>query len=254
MKKKLFCVSDIHGHATILKNSLKEAGFEIGNKDHLLICLGDYFDRGEESLEVYNFLKDLKDQVICLYGNHEEFTESFLQGPVTAFNFLNNGFNKTIDSFLEQTRAFEMYVITHNADFSDKIWYEFQEKARKEINKKHPELLSWLQSMPYYFETKNYIFTHGTIDSQAVDFRKPNLSWRELIWASPADFTQNFDNINKTLVVGHINTGMLRERYYNGNKDDNSIFTRPDGKVIGLDACTILTEKINVLVIEDELI
>ena len=60
MKKKLFICSDIHGHATILKEELNKAGFEIGNEQHLLICLGDYFERGDESLEVYEFLKSFQ--------------------------------------------------------------------------------------------------------------------------------------------------------------------------------------------------
>ena len=254
MKKKIFACSDIHGHATILKESLKQAGFEVGNKNHLLVCLGDYFDRGEESLEAFQFLKSLGDQVVCLYGNHEEFTEKFLEGPVSTFNFIYNGFNKTLDSFLQQTRAFETYSIIKNEDFSDDLWYEFTSKSRKKINENFPDLISWIKSMPYYFETKNYIFTHGTLDGKAQDWKNPNCSWKELTWAKPYDFTQDFKNIDKTLVLGHINTGMIREQYYNEDGDNNDIFIRPDGKVIGLDTCTILTKKINILVIEDELI
>jgi predicted phosphodiesterase len=43
--KKIFVVSDIHGHCTLLQKALERAGFDDANEDHLLICCGDYFDR-----------------------------------------------------------------------------------------------------------------------------------------------------------------------------------------------------------------
>ena len=42
--KNIFAVSDIHGHATLLKEALTQAGFDRKNPDHLLVCCGDYFD------------------------------------------------------------------------------------------------------------------------------------------------------------------------------------------------------------------
>ena len=253
MKKKLFVCSDIHGHASILRDSLKEAGFEKGNKKHLLICLGDYFERGDESAEVYEYLKSLGDQAICLYGNHEKFLQDFLEGPTTMFNYIYNGFDKTLDSFLGRTAAYPTYLLLHKAEGND-LWYPFTKEAKDEINVTYPNLLKWVKERPYYFETKKYIFTHGMIDGECEDWHKPNIPWKECIWAKPRDFLNDIKNTDKKVVVGHINTGLIREMFYNGDGKDNSIFERPDGKVIGLDTCTILTKKINILVIEDELI
>ena len=39
-------MSDIHGHYTLLKEALDQAGFEKNNDEHLLICCCDCFDRG----------------------------------------------------------------------------------------------------------------------------------------------------------------------------------------------------------------
>lgn len=253
MKKKIFVFSDSHGHCNLLKDELKSAGFEEGNKDHLLIGCGDYFERGTESLETYLWLKSLKDQVICLYGNHEKFLEEFLEGPVSMFNFRYNGFDKTLDSFLEQTASFPMYMIYHENEEGD-LWYKYAKESRDEINKNYPELLGWLKNLPFYFETKNYIFTHGTIDGQCEDWHNPIIPWSELVWAKPIDFIKNINNTDKTLVVGHINTGLIRKDFYKGDEHDNSIFVRPDNRVIGLDSCTILSKHINILVIEDELL
>ena len=41
-RKKIFVVSDVHGHYTLLKEALEKAGFQNENKNHLLVCCGDY--------------------------------------------------------------------------------------------------------------------------------------------------------------------------------------------------------------------
>ena len=58
--KKIFVVSDIHGHCTLLQKALERAGFDDANEDHLLICCGDYFDRGTENAEVMKFFEKEK--------------------------------------------------------------------------------------------------------------------------------------------------------------------------------------------------
>lgn len=69
---KYFCVSDIHSFYTPLKKALKQAGFRKSNKDHCLVVCGDIFDRGEETVQVYEFLKSLpKNRCILIKGNHE---------------------------------------------------------------------------------------------------------------------------------------------------------------------------------------
>ena len=206
-----------------------------------------------EKSEVYEYLKSLGDQAICLYGNHDKFLQDFLEGPTTMFNYIYNGFDKTLDSFLGQTAAYPMYLLLHKAEGND-LWHSFAKEAKDEINVTYPDLLKWVKERPYYFETKNYIFTHGMIDGECEDWHNPNIPWKECIWAKPKDFLNDIKNTDKKVVVGHINTGLIREMFYNGDGKDNSIFERPDGKVIGLDTCTILTKKINILVIEDELI
>ena len=63
MRKKIFVVSDIHGHCTELKNALEKAGFISGDETHLLIACGDYFDRGSESRLVLEYLNGKSFQV-----------------------------------------------------------------------------------------------------------------------------------------------------------------------------------------------
>lgn len=60
MRKQIFAVSDVHGYFEQMKNALDEAGYECENDAHLLVCCGDYFDRGSENLKVLQFLERVK--------------------------------------------------------------------------------------------------------------------------------------------------------------------------------------------------
>ena len=98
-KKKLFVVSDIHGHYTLLKEELDKAGFDNENTEHLLICCGDYFDRGSENLEVLKFFERLKHKVL-LRGNHEDLLLKLLQtGRVLPHNYINGTMQTLTDFF-----------------------------------------------------------------------------------------------------------------------------------------------------------
>lgn len=56
---KYFVVSDIHSFANELIGSLRYAGFQKRNKDHTLIVCGDVFDRGPDSVGVYNYIMSI---------------------------------------------------------------------------------------------------------------------------------------------------------------------------------------------------
>jgi len=79
---KLVVVGDLHSSLDSLQFILRDSHFlEEVKQGKMLLCLGDYGDRGEQAAEVYHVLLSLKKnfptQVILLRGNHE-----FLQIPV----------------------------------------------------------------------------------------------------------------------------------------------------------------------------
>ena len=261
--KTIFVMSDPHGHYTILKETLFQGGYDEHNPDHLLIICGDMFDRGEESLEMFKYLYRLNKEgkAIILKGNHEPMLESFLKNNNDPFNYVNNGLKNTLGDLMHCTAPFESFcLIDEEMPMSVETFYKWAPMARKQINEEYPELLPWLESLPYYYETKNYIFTHGMIDGICEDWHHPKkdlygkyLDWDACTWARPEDFKNSIVNTDKTVVVGHIHCGLLRS-LYGEDENDNSIFVRPDDKkVIGIDTCTIRTKKINLLIIEDEL-
>lgn len=264
MKKKIFAVSDIHGDYDAFISSLEEAGYDENNPEHLLISLGDAFDRGDRSLEVYQYLKRLSDEnkAIVLKGNHTMMLIDYLDGTsLDPFNYYRNGEKETLADFLHQTDPFESWCMIYqnieNPTYGD--FARWIKEARDEINDEFPELLDWLRTRPYYYETKNYIFTHGAIDTNAPDWHKPHciryhfVDWDALMWDDGSFFDKDINNTDKTVVIGHFGTQTLRKMYDVGKEDETwSILTRKDGRVIALDATTCYSHKVNVLVIESE--
>lgn len=256
-KKNIYIISDLHNHYTITVDALKEAGYDENNSNNLLVVLGDILDRGPEALEVFNWLYKLTSEgkAIVLSGNHHPMFISFLEGSTDPFNYFNNGLNETIADFWHRSIPFETWcLLDGKCEQNLQSYCKWCKICSEDINKEYPDLLPWLKSLPDYLETKSFIMTHGTIDGNCPDWHNPPNGWEDCHWAKPRDFMQPFTNIDKTIIVGHIDCGTLREENHLGKPNDYSICKRIDEKIIGLDTCTILTKKINVLVIEDELL
>lgn len=264
MKKRLYCVADIHGDYNALIAGLEEAGYDENDENNLLISIGDAFDRGEESLAVYEYLKNLSDKgkAVILKGNHTGFMIGYLSGENTdPFNYYRNGTKTTLADFLHRTDPFESWCLI-DENIEEPTYGDFArwiKIARDEINNEYPELLKWLKERPYYYETKNYIFTHGGIDTNAEDWHNPHCEryrftdWEALMWDDGSFFGKPIKNTNKTVVIGHFGTNHLRKMYDIGQDDERwSILKRDDGRVIAIDSTTIISHKVNVLVIENE--
>lgn len=259
MKEKIYVVSDIHGHYTELVRDLKEKGYDENNESHLLIVCGDIFDRGNENLEVYKYLKALSDneKAIVIAGNHNKFLVEYLDGTcVSPFNYMKNGTNETLADFLHETSPFETWCLFNEKTPTFGTFATWLEIARKEINEEYPELLSWLKKLPRYYETEKYIFAHASLDLKSENWRKPHCFKWDLTGWDALDFDDgNFilknNNTGKNIVVGHFDTGHLREIHKLGDYNDHSILKTNDNKIF-IDGCVALTKKFNVYVIENE--
>lgn len=265
MKKKLFICSDIHGYYKEMKKALDEAGYDENNNNHLLVIIGDLFDRGPDALAVYEYLKKMVNEgkAIVTRGNHENFFIDFLQGSVSPFNYLHNGTNETIGDFWHRTAPFESWcALEGNCELNQMNYIKWADICSKEIKEEYPELLDWLKSLPRYYETENYIFVHGAIDTKVEDWHNPHcfrydlINWDALDFNDGSFFGEPIKNTDKTVVIGHFGTRFLREKYnYPIDKEhEDDILIRNDGRIIAIDATTALTHKVNVLVVEDELL
>lgn len=235
--KKLFVVSDIHGYYTLFKQALDRAGFQPDNREHLLVCCGDYFDRGDENVEVLKFFERLKHKVL-LRGNHEDMLLKLLRtGKLLQHHYIN-GTMSTLKNF------FGKYVIDPVDDTID-----FSGKTRTV-----DRICEFIGETVDYYETDRYVFVHGWLpenaDSQQARADASPEQWADARWVK---WTERYDGArplpDKTLICGHMPAFFADRFDKNRGKDDGSIFY--GNGLIVVDAGTRDTKSVNVLVLED---
>ena len=300
-KKKYFICSDIHSFYTPFRKALKEAGFNPKTKSHILVILGDLFDRGEEAVPLYNFITSLpKERRILVRGNHEYLLrELYTRGFAHKYD-ISNGTLGTLYQFIGLPsnypaicrENFFREMARSNLNFGDAKFQEARKQYFDQLDELEYKLyhnmfaqsiLDWIFSDEWIniFETKHYLFVHSFIPLNKKEIELDGIhmdveysykdnwrlesteeEWEDATWGCPWSLYQQglLDKEGKTLVCGHWHTSdfwnKLSPKTY-GKLDvrkDNPLF-RVDGiKLIGLDACTAATGKVNVLVLkEDEL-
>ena len=233
--KKIFVVSDIHGHCTLLQKALERAGFDDANEDHLLICCGDYFDRGTENVEMLQFLERVPRKIL-VRGNHEDqLLKLFRTGKVLPHHYLNGTFC-TLENF------FGKYCIDPLDDTID-----FSGKTRVV-----DRLCEFMEETVDYCETEHYLFVHGWIPEGVTAYQTASKeAWKEarrLKWIHK--YTGQRPMEGKTLVCGHVPTRNAANFDPKRAGTDHSAF-HGNGIVV-LDAGVLDSKQINVLVLEGE--
>ena len=250
MKRKIFAVSDVHGCYSALKRSLEQAGFHANDERCLLIVIGDCFDRGEENREVFEFLKGIKNKII-VRGNHEDMLEQLLDKRHIGGAGFSNGLDSTVYSFFGDRAIGEL---DPQYQFAYKLNFSGRESTVEELKQ-------FLSRTYDYFETENYIFTHGWLPVDfseegdcfiKEDFRYEIPSeWKRarfLEWYRMygADAMLN----GKTIVCGHRTSRFACLVGETREPDDYSPFFAEG--LVAIDTATIQSGLVNVFVIEDE--
>ncbi len=239
-KKKIFVVSDVHGHYSLLKEALDEVGFDKENENHLLICCGDYFDRGRENVEVLKFFERLKNKVL-IRGNHEDLLLKLLQtGKFLQHNYIN-GTMTTLENFFGK---YSINPVDDTIDFSGKT---------RTVDR----ICEFIGETVNYFETKNYVFVHGWLPDNAgtTEIRAKIIdeAWEKSRWTK---WTDKYDDErplkDKILVCGHVPTAYANFFLGKSIEDKYGIFY--GNGMIAIDAGTFDSKQVNVLVLEDELL
>lgn len=239
-EKKFFVVSDIHGHYTLLKEMLDNVGFDNENENHIIVCCGDYFDRGNENLEVLKFFERLKHKVL-LRGNHEDLLLKLLQtGKVLPHNYIN-GTLITLENF------FGKYSIDP-AD--DTICFSGKSRMIDRV-------CEFIEETVNYFETDKYVFVHGWLPDKAktreARQKLSDSDWEKARWTK---WTEKYNGekvlADKILICGHMPTFYANKFDENRPNDCSDAFY--GNGLIAIDAGTYDSQKINVLVIEDKIL
>ena len=236
-KKKLFVISDVHGHYGLLKEALDKAGFDENNEDHLLVGCGDYFDRGNENAEVLQFLEAQKHKVL-LCGNHEDLLLNLL---ITRKFLPHNAINGTASTLANIFGEFSIAPVTYAVRFKNK-----EETVLR--------LRKFIFGTVNYFETENYVFVHGWIPENvksAEELAKASdKHWEKARWIKWIDKYNGKKPLkDKTLVCGHYPTFCAAALNKSLALSESGIFY--GNGLIAIDAGTFDTKKINILVLED---
>ncbi len=262
---KYYVVADVHGFYSKLIAVLTEKGFFEDKQPHKLVICGDIFDRGQEALQMQGFILELlkKEEVILIRGNHEDLAMTFIEN---AFDFFtdelqvlrsSHATNGTIDTFHQLTGVSLNSMFTSTKAFVEKA-------------KNTPYLKKIIPATVNYFETKNYIFTHGWIPCR--EDISPILGkcyayqegWRT---ASPQEWAkarwyngmmchnQGVLEDGKTIVCGHWHcsyghTMYERKESNDGEKEDFSPYYNEG--IIAIDGNTCYSGLVNCILLEDE--
>lgn len=146
-----FAISDIHGCPKTFEALLEKVAF---TKADVLYLLGDYVDRGPDSKGVIDRVWALQAegyQVFCLRGNHEELVLRAASGNYTYL---------------------EKWLLTDGKDTMD----SFGVNDCADIPAPY---LEWMNALPYFMETGNYLLVHAGLDFGLDD---PLSDTSEMCW------------------------------------------------------------------------
>jgi serine/threonine protein phosphatase 1 len=256
---KIFAISDLHSYLTPTLKALKDAGWDGNNPEHIIIVCGDALDRGNETVEMVEWLVDLinKGKLIYIKGNHDLLMQEMLN------------------------RSYSMSHDRHNG--TEKSYYQLLNAHADKMDGRRPDeivrtaLQPLYDKMVNYFETKKYIFVHSWIPTNVKfegnskpwyqqdktltwmeDWRNANdVEWEEAMWGNPFKrWEEGLNKTGKTIVFGHFHTSYQWSKNEKCSEFGEDAIFEPyyGGNYIGIDACTAYTNRVNVIVIEDEFI
>ena len=266
--KTYFLVSDVHGFYTEMEKALKEAGFAVENKEHVFCLLGDAFDRGEENLKMFNFLKKMKKEgrLIYIRGNHEYMYLEILKKWRPESCDIHN---KTVDTVIEFSGLTEEQQ-------KDATWMAYC------ATKKVQEVAKFIrETCVNFYELGKYILVHGNIARGENAYtgevayysawrKAAQYMWDKSIWANGMLENQlGIKEPGKVIVCGHVRAswGNAIRKKYGWKKiypphyaipeefddpDNQKIYVADDGSLICLDSLTFKTRRVNVLVLKEE--
>ena len=242
---------------------LEHAGFELTNPEHKIIICGDLFDRGDETLQCFEFVKRLhaENRLVYVRGNHEDL----------LFDCVNE-IKRSLDVGMHHVRNGTVKTVAH---FADTNQYDILCNCYdKNLFESHiTEVLQFIESNTVdFFELGNYIFVHGWVPCDSDDDNKYHArksvtladvdtwddKWDTARWLNGMEcWSQGAVPEGKTVVCGHGHTSWGHHKFH-GHRDEfphmalkgarNSFKPFMEEGIIALDGCTAYTGLVNVAV------
>lgn len=190
-KYRCIVVSDIHSHLDRFKTLLKKVNYSY---DDYLIILGDFVEKGNQTLEMITFLKELQEKserVYVILGNCEYAIEELVNNPKYADNLIN--YIRKIGKGGMIQQAIKQLEI----DIKTEIPATIQTKVKYFL----APYFTYLRTLPTTLQFNNFIFVHAGIENR-IDWQNSSIS--SLI--EMKTFYEEGHCLNKYVVVGHIPT------------------------------------------------
>ncbi|NNE86083.1 MAG: serine/threonine protein phosphatase [Alphaproteobacteria bacterium] len=181
----VYAIGDIHGRLDLLQQleaKIERDAARVGAERQIIVCLGDYIDRGDNSYGVIEHL--LNDpptgfERFCLIGNHESYLLRFLEDTSLGAGWLANGGGETLSSYGVASPG--KYNIEDRAA-------EVQDQLRDRLPEAH---LAFLRALSLSHREGDYFFAHaGVKPGVSLESQDPHdLMWiREEFLAHKSDF------------------------------------------------------------------
>ena len=174
----VYAISDIHGCYKTLRSLIQM--LEQASVDNTYYFLGDYIDRGPDSKKVLYYLIDIKknnNKIQIIRGNHEQMMLNVYKHSRKDDYLLwhQNGCEPTLTNFNIPLGILEIksYLPSSYIDF--------------------------IELLPYYIETENYLLVHGGFNFQSSD---PFSDFESMLWIRNLDYNRTLSK-GKTIIHGH---------------------------------------------------
>ena len=130
-----YVCSDLHGEYDLFVKLLKEISFTLEDEMYII---GDIIDKGTNSLKLLDFIMQHQN-IHCVMGNHEQAFMDY------CYSVTQNNPDATDDEILNK---FQLYFPYDNFKLT---W----------------EIYEYIESLPYYIETKKFICVHAGFETDA---------------------------------------------------------------------------------------
>lgn len=200
----VYAIGDVHGRLDLLKALVAEILRDVIRSKPatrpLLILLGDYIDRGDESAGVIDFLCALKAdpalEVRALKGNHEQALLNFLADPALGPKWNAYGGDMTLAA----------YGVAAPGPAADaEAWKAASASLAVALPPAH---LEFLRSLDLMIEVEDYLFVHAGIRPK-VDLEAQ--TEHDVMWIREA-FLDATVGCGKVVVHGHTPTATVEAK------------------------------------------
>jgi len=171
MGERLFAIGDIHGCFDPFRE-LVEDKIKIRKSDKLIL-LGDYIDRGYQSMEVVDFIISLQERgfdIVPLIGNHESMLLDALDNELYLSNWIMNGGAETLFSF-----------------------------GIDSIKELQQEYIGFFKRLLFYYSIDQFLFVHAGFNDEISD---PFGDKNQMIWSRRENYSNPLFK-EKIIVHGH---------------------------------------------------